>query len=291
MPTEKDKNKIVEDIADEVAKQLLGKSTTKKEKPPEPVTWKSLKKDFVKTLEPLTHNRRMLNVFGDFCLVACYALSNQRANYRQDREDKYLQVINSYKTYEERVAFAHALAKVVMAYGIVADGDQRDFLGECYMEGEMANKNSGEFFTPYDIQRLMAQLTFDADEIKRKEFITVMEPACGSGGMILAFANVAFAAGVDVPNKICFYAIDVNPLCCQMAYINLACAGLPAVIYHGDSLSNEMWDVFLTPAYLNHCWPHKLCCPQSAKGNPKDFAEWFKDIAKQAAGKMLKPLD
>ena len=56
----------------------------------------------------------------------------------------------------------------------------------------------GQFFTPYDVSRMMAEMTFDTvDEIIAEQgFVTVQEPACGAGGMIIAAADVIDAQGL-----------------------------------------------------------------------------------------------
>ncbi|MCX7258096.1 MAG: N-6 DNA methylase, partial [Polaromonas sp.] len=71
-----------------------------------------------------------------------------------------------------------------------------DVLGPLYMMLELENSNAGQFFTPPDIAELMARLTCN-DELKAlsEPFVTVSEPACGAGGMVLAFVKVMLSYG------------------------------------------------------------------------------------------------
>lgn len=58
-----------------------------------------------------------------------------------------------------------------------------DWLGQIYMELG-GDSNKGQFFTPYNISQACAQLVCDAPD--GDEPITICEPSCGSGGMIIA---------------------------------------------------------------------------------------------------------
>lgn len=67
-----------------------------------------------------------------------------------------------------------------------------DLLGHHYLDvaSKATRDNRGEFFTPPAISELMAKISFRADDvIEKNEPITINEPACGSGGMILQIAK------------------------------------------------------------------------------------------------------
>ena len=44
-------------------------------------------------------------------------------------------------------------------------------------------------------------------------------------------------------------ATDLNPLAVDMALINLGLAGIPAAVRHGNSLTDEVFKTFFTPAW------------------------------------------
>jgi hypothetical protein len=72
--------------------------------------------------------------------------------------------------------------------------------------------------------------------------VTVCDPACGSGGMLLAVA-------ATLPRWMCalglveFYGIDIDETCVRMARVNLLRYGIaPWGIRHGDALTGEFFD-------------------------------------------------
>ena len=50
----------------------------------------------------------------------------------------------------------------------------------------LGNAGKGQFFTPYHISKLMAEITFidGQKDIENKDIITLSEPCSGSGGII-----------------------------------------------------------------------------------------------------------
>lgn len=43
---------------------------------------------------------------------------------------------------------------------------------------------------------------------------------------------------------------DIDERCVYMTYLQLACAGVPAIIYQRDTLSMKTWQRWETPAYI-----------------------------------------
>lgn len=49
----------------------------------------------------------------------------------------------------------------------------------------------------------------------------------------------------------CFMqASDIDIRCVHMTYLQLALAGVPAIVCHQNSLTNEIWSVWKTPAFI-----------------------------------------
>ena len=64
-----------------------------------------------------------------------------------------------------------------------------DVLGDIFHELELHNERKGQFFTPFPICQMMAKMTLGEnaqDIITKKGFVTLSEPACGTGAMIIA---------------------------------------------------------------------------------------------------------
>lgn len=110
-----------------------------------------------------------------------------------------------------------------------------DYLGDMYMEIEAGNKNAGQYFTPYDVSRLIAEVTISEPADKDKP-ITLCEPCCGSGGMALAAAEVLQNYGFNYADKLLVVANDIDRHCVLMAYTQLSFAAIPAIIKWQDIL-------------------------------------------------------
>ena len=117
-----------------------------------------------------------------------------------------------------------------------------DILGRYYMEFALSSKGqqwNGEFHTPKPICDLSAQMTVgDRESLPTDRVITVCEPACGAGAMILSLAQ---ACSPEVRRRLRVTAIDINRTACDMAFVNTTLWGVPTRVIHGNTLSMEYW--------------------------------------------------
>lgn len=210
----------------------------------------------VKQVRALAYNHDPRRVFADFCELFAIALSqpvhrfNESVWYR--REEQYLRTVQRYDRKE--VAGFLAIRNAV----IDALEDQPvDVLGRAYEELEVANKDAGQFFTPYHLCELMADLLVDdavIAKVKADGCITVAEPASGSGAMIIAVANVMRRKGLEPQRHLHVTAIDKSATAAYMCYIQLSLLGIPAAVWIGNTLSMEMQERFLTPMHMMGGW-------------------------------------
>ena len=149
--------------------------------------------------------------------------------------EMYQTIISKYSA-KERDGMAEMLAEVVM--GMEQNPDQ-DFLGSLYMMCELGNDHAGQFFTPYDVCRCMAEITFDPKLHPDMEgFISVSDPACGAGATLLAFLNVCKRRNICYHNKVLVIAQDIDFIVGLMCYIQCSFMGCAGYVVIGDTLVN-----------------------------------------------------
>lgn len=152
-------------------------------------------------------------------------------------------------TKEQAEEFSKLLALLVM----VLEEKYQDFLGEVHMSLNLSSKANGRYFTPYPVCKFMAEINFfeveNSGKLQDKELITLSEPCCGSGAMIIAFAETMRKHNFNYQNQLYVEAIDINDLCFMMTYIQLSLLGIPAKVVLGDTLSLKFQQVLYTPFY------------------------------------------
>lgn len=183
--------------------------------------------------------RRDFDVMTDFLELAFRALTGglMAPDARAENEAAYLKVIGRYRKPEAARKHSQGLAIVVDAL----EADFRDFLGEPFME-IAGNTFAGQFFTPWDLCRVMAKLTIGPDlfeKAKAGEVVTISDPAVGFGAMTLAMALELREAGIDIARATHFDMIDIDIRCVQGCYIQSTLLGLSADIWWGNTLSSE----------------------------------------------------
>lgn len=213
----------------------------------------------VTLINELAYRHSPWQVFSDFCEVSALSLSNAvDLAQSEKREARYREIIKRY-TPEELKRFPEMLAALTNAL----EDETSDVLGKAFHELELHNKWAGQFFTPYDLCRMMAKMTL-GDEAQVREliecngFVRVAEPAVGSGAMVIALAQEMRAMGINYQRHLHVTAVDVDAKCVHMAYAQFSLLHVPAVIVHGNSLSLEEYGHWYTPAHILDGWRWKL---------------------------------
>lgn len=205
------------------------------------------------------HARRVSEVFGDWCAAMALGLANAAAavQLRPDmatvaaREAEYMRIVKRYDG-PTMTTFAELLGALTLAM----DADPCDQLGTLYMELGSPNERLGQFFTPPSISRMMAELMLgDVDEVvKVRGFVSVSEPACGSGGMVLASSETMRERGLNPQTQMPVHAIDLGITAVHMAYVQFSILGLPALVVHGNTLTLDVMGVWRTAAWNLGLW-------------------------------------
>lgn len=210
-----------------------------------------------KILRGLAHRHHLWKVFCDFVAMAAISISNATdRRHAVQREAEYMRIVAQYSK-DEANELARGLAHVVMGLEVGLS----DFLGALFMGLELGDAWKGQFFTPYEVSRLMAAMTMGDKaqrEIENKGFITVCDPCIGGGAMVIAAAHALMDA--DINYQLCMHAVgvDIDIVAVHMAYVQLSLLHIPAVLYHGNSLSLDVRSVWRTPAHTLGFWESKL---------------------------------
>lgn len=220
-------------------------------------------KQFNNILTNLDYSRNIVTKFSDFLTLATYSIAQPFYN-SNEIEEKYKSVAKNYNL-DQLQQFAQLIATVTLAL----EEKHQDFLGQVFMQNDMGSNYKGQFFTPYHVSKVMAEIQLiDADNFKDKDLITVSEPCCGAGGMIIAFADSLKEKGINYQQKIYVEAIDIDDLCYKMTYVQLSLLGIPAKVIKGNTLSLNFQEVLYTPLFFVNNIQGKLDKLQSSLDIP-----------------------
>ena len=218
--------------------------------------------EVLKLLNGISRTRGLSRVFADWIEVCAITLARMDLAQFDAREEQYLNIVKQYERSEIEI-FAKAFAHLTLAYeecfsdGAVAFAD---VLGSLYMMLDMGNSDAGQFFTPYEVSRLMAMMQIDGAGklIAEKGYVQFMEPAAGAGGMIIATAHALHEAGFNYQRTMHATAIDIDARCVHMCFVQLSMLHIPAVVIHGNALTGETWGQWVTPAHILGGWQKRL---------------------------------
>lgn len=185
-----------------------------------------------KKFDELSYYERS-RVFDDFLTCAICTFHNTNLRYRLlacdiENEKKYLEVIKHYKP-KEQLIIKEILHLFIAA---VEAKNYSDPLGE-YYEEYFANSRLGQFFTPMEVCRIMAEMVINEES----EYKTVVDDTgCGSGRNLLAAA--------EVNPKNFFKARDISITVAKLCTLNCFMNGLRGEVAWGDAITLETWKVW-----------------------------------------------
>ncbi len=235
--------------------------------------------DFINLFNQIARHKHRFDVFRDFVTLSAISLHNAICKNEQ-LESEYLSIINGYAR-EDIDRFPQLLGILIE----LLDPEPKDVLGGLYMDLGLSSHQGGQFFSPPSISDFMAQMTYSKDLKEIDDFITFSEPACGAGGMVLAFAKELIAHGHNPAETLWVQCWDIDRLAALMCFVQLSLWNIPAQIVVGDTLAFEAREIYYTPAHYLDLWESKLTSRQSKVQQEK--AELV--IAKPKAKKSDKP--
>lgn len=212
-------------------------------------------KEFIKQFHYLSEKHDKHNVFLDFLKISSFSMYNAFL-HSQEIEEKYLSVVSKYEKSEIEI-FVKMFSNLILMYE--SKGEITDILGELYMKERMESKDLNQFFTPFHIAEFMGKINCGTKEemqkiIDKNGYITLSEPCCGAGAMILGFAKALKDEDINYQQDLLVYAVDISEVCTYMTYIQLSLYGIPAIVYCGETLSMKMNFHLETPLYFMNYW-------------------------------------
>ena len=224
-------------------------------------------KNIVRLIDSLCGKYSRWEIWQDFIAISAIAIANAIGGpHRDSREEMYMASAGKYSE-KEMAAFSQMLVEVVAE--IDRNPDQ-DFLGKLFMALELGNERKGQFFTPYDVCRAMSAPTYGediAEKIKSRGWVSVSDPACGAGALLIAFANECRRKDINYQTSVLFVAQDIDFLAGCMCYIQLSLLGCPGYVVIDDTIVHPATsldprgliprdgpNIWYTPMYFRDVW-------------------------------------
>lgn len=212
----------------------------------------------------MIHDRDHYTVIRDFFELSAISIRNNfdHGNEYANLEKRYTEIAQGYKKeYLEGFSMALGMLGKKIQDAVNGNAPFADWAGELYMDSGTSNGKAGQFFTPYSVSQCMARINFPKDEVSAKlgddpnRVLTIYEPTCGAGGLIVASIDALNEAGVNYSWNAFVDCGDIDQRCVHMTYVTLSLLGVPAVVRLGDALMMKYYEAWFTPAYLM-AWPH-----------------------------------
>lgn len=228
---------------------------------------KDSQSEFHKLFSTLCSTKSSWEVWADFVTMSALTISNgfdREGPTHDEREQEYIRIIKRYSKAEQQV-FPELFA--VMVNALDSEPDQ-DFLGEMFMGLNLGNHWKGQFFTPYNVCRMMSEITIVdlEDRIEKKGWVGINDPCCGAGALLIAARNT-MVRHKKGPREALYVAQDIDRTAALMCYIQLSLLGCAGYVVVGDSLLHPLagdspllispspeHEIWLMPALYDEVW-------------------------------------
>lgn len=169
-------------------------------------------------------------------------------------ERDYMEVIARLR--RDKSASAKLLAECHGIMVLALEEKLHDFLGPIFME-TVSDPAKGQFFTPDELTRLMAEITLGdlIEKFDTEDYVTAQEPAGGTGGAVIAACNMLKERGIDFSRRMVWQVIELDRNAYMGCYVQLSMAGVNAEIINGNTLTLQTFDGAITPVRLLHFRP------------------------------------
>lgn len=214
--------------------------------------------EFVKHFEKLSAMQGRYETWDAMVSTFAAAIASASMNSCQWLVDRAQAAMKNTNVTAEQMDELHAL----IVDSLENEPDQ-DMLGDAYMRLEIGNKAIGQFFTPYNIARMMAEVNTDIEKVKHHidehGYLSVNEPAAGGGANLIALANHLKREGVNYQRSVLFVAQELSELTALSCYVQMSLLGMPGIVLIGDTLRMdfrfELWTPMLA---LDETWLYRM---------------------------------
>ena len=225
---------------------------------------------FVRLFDQACRRHSPWTVWADFVVMSAVGISNTvDKDHAGEREKTYAALATKYDR-SELECLSSMFAEVVNG---LEENPNQDFLGDLFMALELGNEHKGQFFTPYSVCRMTAKMTYGKDleaKIDQRGWISVNDPACGAGALLVAFANECKLRHTNYQTSVLFVAQDIDHIVGCMCYIQLSLLGCPGYVVIGNSLTEPCSgidgdplipvpgdNIWYTPMYFRDVWHYR----------------------------------
>lgn len=197
-------------------------------------------KQFLEKFNFLCQSRSNWQVWTDFITVSAITLANSIDKTSEVRDEREKEYENCIKRLGGVDIPAEMFSIVVLA---LEENPEQDFLGSMFMKLGLGNHWKGQFFTPYNVCKMMSEINSINIEkqISEKGWVSVNDPAL-------------------------FVAQDIDRVAGMMCYIQLSLLGCAGYVVIADTLCNpltgnvlhpnpnENQEIWFTPMYISNVW-------------------------------------
>ena len=196
--------------------------------------------------------------FEDVVKYCAYSLANQ-VEMNNDREKECVKIKEKYEK-NDKLLISKILIALMLEYKNAKE--PIDILGDVYEDLGLIKKEAAQFFTPMKLCNMMSRTVVNSEinkkSMEEKGYISVLDPACGSGRNLYAVYHELRDSGID-NNNILLVGEDLDITCCCMTYIQLSLMEASAIVRHQNTLTMNIYDTFYTFYYaLNKDLQNKI---------------------------------
>lgn len=181
---------------------------------------------FQSLLESFQYHYDLSTVFDDFLTMSIASCGRNPDTKLSYDEELYLKTVARYRDDPLRFNFPKMFAALTLEMTErITSKEGADVMGE-YYETHLQKKGLSQFFTPYPICEFMARSSIgEAEKVAEGRSMRILDPACGSGRMLMVTATVS-------EKKHEYYGVDIDHTCVKMTALNLFLSG----VFHSEAL-------------------------------------------------------